>query len=82
MSTGNELHDLGQQAPNGASVIDCNRPALRQASVHHGFNVAVDLGIIRDTEDAVADALLKGADLADCIIATGGTSMVGFYLCS
>lgn len=79
MSTGNEIVDI-EMASAGFQLqptYDTNRPALTQMLESAGYEV-IDLGIIKDDETATANALLKGAEQADVILATGGTSMGEF----
>lgn len=79
MSTGNELADISMASAGFQlqPTYDTNRPALTQVLASAGYEV-IDLGIIPDDENATATALLKGAEQADVIIATGGTSMGEF----
>lgn len=76
LSTGNEIVDAGSNSDDVKqhSMYDTNRPALLTALRSAAYKT-VDLGICGDTVRATIDALLAGAEQADVIIATGGTSM-------
>ncbi|KAJ2524952.1 hypothetical protein GGI11_000431 [Coemansia sp. RSA 2049] len=81
MSSGDEVEDVlapGSADEPGAlaygSIRDCNRPALIAALRALGCTV-VDVGVVRDDPDAIAQAMR--AALASChgIVTTGGVSM-------
>lgn len=63
-----------EEASSSRAIFDTNRPALRLLLEAAGYKV-IDLGIARDDVDSTVKALQRGGDLADVIIATGGTSM-------
>jgi hypothetical protein len=80
LSTGNELRDLqststsSNPSSNFAGIVDSNRPTLISVLSALHFPV-IDLGICGDTMEATKAALKKGAEQADLVITTGGTSM-------
>ncbi|PWN17767.1 hypothetical protein BCV69DRAFT_285652 [Microstroma glucosiphilum] len=81
LSTGDELRDLKEDADQkggkeawGFKVYDANRPGLRAAIEGMGLEV-VDLGILGDNPTKLTDSLRRGAQEADIILTTGGTSM-------
>jgi molybdopterin molybdotransferase len=76
ISTGDELVDDGSPLGPG-QIRDSNRLGLRMLLASSGFE-AVDLGLVRDDESAIADALLAGAAACDALVTTGGVSMGDF----
>lgn len=83
LSTGNELRDLQDTAPapgdgdasSGFSgIFDSNRPTLLSVlqSLHYP---TIDLGICGDSMADTKARLKRGAEQADIVITTGGTSM-------
>ncbi|GAA5998509.1 asparagine--tRNA ligase DED81 [Rhodotorula paludigena] len=83
LSTGNELRDLQDTAPapgegdasSGFSgIFDSNRPTLLSVlqSLHYP---TIDLGICGDSMADTKARLKRGAEHADIVITTGGTSM-------
>ena len=76
MSTGDELVD-GPQALEPGQIRDSNRHTLLSLVGQAGCE-AVDLGLIRDDEDAVEAALRSGAASCDALITSGGVSMGDF----
>lgn len=76
ISTGDELVDGPQELAPG-QIRDSNRRTLL-AMVQQSGCTAVDLGLIRDDEDAVEAALRGGAERCDAIITSGGVSMGDF----
>jgi gephyrin len=73
LSTGNEITYVSENPPKN-TVFDTNRPALHTALTSAGYKVH-DLHIAPDELQATLDALKRGADHAEVIIVTGGTSM-------
>jgi len=73
MSTGDELREPGDQLLPG-QIYNSNRYTMASQLAAWGFNV-LDLGVARDTPDAVRDLLLKGAEQADVVITSGGVSV-------
>jgi len=73
LATGDELVAAG--VPLGAAQIpDSNTPGLMAAARDAGAEVR-SLGIARDSLDSVRDALFKGLEWADVIVASGGVSV-------
>ncbi|MDQ6906649.1 MAG: molybdopterin molybdotransferase MoeA [Chloroflexota bacterium] len=75
LSTGNELHAVGEQ-PGPGQIPDTNGPLLAALITQYGGD-PVPLGIARDTPDDLRRAFDTALDV-DCIITTGGVS-VGAY---
>jgi len=76
ISTGDELIEGPQELQPG-QIRDSNRRTLLSMVAQAGCT-PVDLGLIRDDEDAVEAALRDGADRCDAIITSGGVSMGDF----
>ncbi|MBF0191421.1 MAG: molybdopterin molybdotransferase MoeA [Magnetococcales bacterium] len=76
LSTGNEVIPAGTPLQPG-QVHDSNRSALWASLQALGVEV-LDLGLARDSREAIAAALARGAAEADAVISTGGVS-VGDY---
>ncbi|MCO4834379.1 MAG: molybdopterin molybdotransferase MoeA [Acidimicrobiaceae bacterium] len=76
ISTGDELVE-GPQPLAPGQIRDSNRRTLLSMVTQSGCT-AVDLGLIRDDEDAVEAALRSGAEQCDAIITSGGVSMGDF----
>lgn len=76
ISTGDELIDDGSPLAPG-QIRDSNRLTLRKLLESNGFE-AVDLGLARDDEQVITDAMLAGAATCDAIVTTGGVSMGDF----
>ena len=76
ISTGDELVDDGSPLQPG-QIRDSNRLTIRALVAESGFE-AVDLGLVRDDEQAIADALLAGVETCDALVTTGGVSMGDF----
>ena len=73
LATGDELVQAG--GPLGAAQIpDSNTPGLMAAARDAGAEVR-SLGIARDSLESVREALLKGLEWADIIVASGGVSV-------
>lgn len=81
LSTGDELineQDSSQSAALRPGMIrDSNRPMLLALLRASGCE-PVDLGIVRDDEDAIADAIDKAVGRCHALVTTGGVS-VGDY---
>jgi molybdenum cofactor synthesis domain-containing protein len=75
MSTGDELIERGPLAPG--QIRDANRPMLK-ALVEEAGAVAVDLGMARDDEAAITQAIAAAADTCDALVTSGAVS-VGDY---
>lgn len=76
VSTGNEVIAPGTPLLPG-QVYDSNRSSMKAVLQAMGVEI-VDLGIIPDKKEAIADALRKGAAEADVVLTSGGVS-VGDY---
>lgn len=72
-STGDELVPLGQPLGPG-QIHDSNRHTLRALLAAYPVE-ALDYGVIRDTEEAVREALTRAGAEADLVITTGGVSV-------
>ncbi len=73
LSTGDELVDDGGPLQPG-QIRESNRTMLH-GLVHDAGCEAVDLGIVRDDEAALAAVLRQAADSCDAIVTSGGVSM-------
>lgn len=73
MSTGSELV-YSREEYVGSKVIDSNRPLLKASLESLGAKV-IDLGIVGDDRERIADAICKGAEAADMVVTTGGVSV-------
>ena len=73
LSTGDELVDDGGPLQPG-QIRESNRTMLH-GLVHDAGCEAVDLGIVRDDEAALATVLRQAADTCDAIVTSGGVSM-------
>lgn len=76
ISTGDELIDDGSPLAPG-QIRDSNRLTLRKLLESHGFDT-VDLGLARDDERIIEEAMRSGAERCDAIVTTGGVSMGDF----
>ena len=72
-STGDELRPVGETLDEGA-IYDSNRYALHGALQQIGIET-VEIGIVRDKQDALQAALVAAAERAEAIITTGGVSV-------
>jgi molybdopterin molybdotransferase len=72
-STGDEVTAPGEALPE-AGIFDANRYSLMALASEHGAEV-LDLGILPDARDAIADALERAAGEADLVITSGGVSV-------
>jgi molybdenum cofactor synthesis domain-containing protein len=75
LSTGDELVESGPLTPG--KIRDSNRPMLRALVARSGME-AVDLGSVRDDEDALRAVLEDAIASCDAVITSGGVS-VGDY---
>ena len=71
-STGNEIASLGETLPPGC-VYDSNRYSLIGAVQRLGMEV-VDLGLVRDSPQALQAAVQQAIDRADVLLTSGGVS--------
>ena len=72
-STGDELIALGTAAKIG-QIYDSNRYTLH-ALLEEAGAIAIDMGVIKDTPEAVEKALLSASKNCDVIITSGGVSV-------
>lgn len=72
-STGDELVDDGSPLARG-QIRESNRLMLLGLLEQTGV-VGMDMGIVRDDEDALEDALRQAASRCDAIVTSGGVSM-------
>jgi molybdopterin molybdotransferase len=73
LSTGDELVEAGRALAAG-QIRDSNRSTLLALVAQNGWQ-AVDLGLIRDDEDAITAAIADGAATCDAVLTSGGVSM-------
>ena len=78
LATGNELAELGSE-PGENQVFDSNRTMLSAMSRELGAE-PLELGIVRDNVEEIAEKIRNGVKLVDAVITTGGTSVGGFDL--
>ncbi len=76
LSTGDELVE-GPQALQPGQIRDSNRATLLALVAAAGAE-AVDLGLVRDDEAAIASTFERGAATCDAILSSGGVSMGDF----
>jgi molybdopterin molybdotransferase len=73
LSTGDELIEPGERAGPG-QIYNSNRFTMKGQLDAWGFDV-VDLGVARDSPDAVRESMTRAAERADVIITSGGVSV-------
>ncbi len=73
LSTGNELSDEAGPLATG-KIRDANRPSLLASLRQSGFE-PVDLGVVGDTKEEIAEGFLRGIATCDAVISTGGVSV-------
>ena len=73
LSTGDELVEPGTLL-QGGQIYNSNRPLLKGLIEGLGME-CIDLGMVADDPKATEQALLEGADAADCIVSSGGGSV-------
>ena len=72
-STGDELKSIGETLNEG-DIYDSNRYTLFALLKNLDVEI-IDLGVIRDTKEAIEQAFIEAADLADIVITSGGVSV-------
>ncbi len=73
LSTGDEIVEPGQICPAG-HIYNSNRYTLAGLIDAMGME-RIDMGIVADDADATEKVLRRAAELADCVITTGGVSV-------
>lgn len=72
-STGDELKSIGEPLDTG-QIYDSNRYTIYGMLTRLGVEV-IDMGVVRDEEDAVEQAFAEAAARADAIVTSGGVSV-------
>ena len=72
-STGDELKSIGETLGEG-DIYDSNRYTLFALLKNLDVEI-IDLGVIRDTKEAIEQAFISAAELADIVITSGGVSV-------
>jgi len=72
-STGDELKSVGEPLEEG-QIYDSNRYTLYGMLETLGVEL-IDMGVIRDDQQAIEDAFLNAAQIADAVITSGGVSV-------
>ena len=73
-STGDELRSLGQPLDEGC-VYDSNRYTIYGMLQRLGFVDVIDMGVVRDSKEALEEAMLQAMNQADAIVTSGGVSV-------
>jgi molybdopterin molybdotransferase len=72
-STGDEVLSLGD-APREGAIYDSNRYTVIGMLSRWGYEV-IDMGVVRDSPEALEAAFLQAASQADAVITSGGVSV-------
>lgn len=72
-STGDELVGIGNPLKEG-QIYDSNRYTIFGMLEELGCEL-IDMGVIRDTPDAVEDAFAASSEIADVVLTSGGVSV-------
>ncbi len=72
-STGDELRSVGETLNEGA-IYDSNRYVLHGVLSRLGLEI-LDLGVVRDTPEAIHAAMGQAARITDAVISSGGVSV-------
>lgn len=72
-STGDELRGVGETLSDG-QIYDSNRYTLYGMLHQLGVDL-IDMGVIRDDQNAIEQAFLHAAEIADVVITSGGVSV-------
>jgi molybdopterin molybdotransferase len=72
-STGDELVSIGSELEIG-QIYDSNRYTLWSMLASMGVEI-IDLGVIRDTPEAIEQAFISASQQADAVITSGGVSV-------
>ncbi len=74
LATGDELVEPGAGPLVCGQIYNSNRFTLCGLLERLGAQV-IDLGMVEDSAEATAEVLRRGADIADCIVSSGGVSV-------
>ncbi len=72
-STGDELRSVGETLKEG-EIYDSNRYTLFGMLKQLDVDIT-DMGVIRDTQEAIHEAFVKASKIADIVITSGGVSV-------
>jgi molybdopterin molybdotransferase len=72
-STGDELRSVGEPLETG-QIYDSNRYTIHGMLTRLGIEV-IDMGVVRDEQEAVERAFAQAAAQADAIVTSGGVSV-------
>lgn len=72
-STGDELRSIGESLGEG-EIYDSNRYTLFGMLSRTGVDI-IDMGVIKDTREAVRHAFKNASNIADVVISSGGVSV-------
>ena len=73
ISTGNEVVNLTGQKKSYGQIYDSNRPMLRSI-FNENYLEILDMGIVKDTKNALVNKYLKCLSKCDVVISSGGAS--------
>ena len=73
LSTGNEVVNLTAQRKAFSQIYDSNRPMLKSIFSEKYLEI-LDMGIVKDTKNALVNQYLKGLSKCDVVISSGGAS--------
>ena len=73
LSTGNEVVNLTAQRKAFSQIYDSNRPMLKSIFSEKYLEI-LDMGIVKDTKNALVSQYLKGLSKCDVVISSGGAS--------
>ena len=73
ISTGNEVVNLTGQKKSYGQIYDSNRPMLRSIFSEKYLEI-LDMGIVKDTKNALVNKYLKCLSKSDVVISSGGAS--------
>jgi molybdopterin molybdotransferase len=72
-STGDELRSLGEPLEEG-QIYDSNRYTIFGMLTRLGAEI-IDMGVVRDRREDIAEAFEQAAEVADVVITSGGVSV-------
>ncbi len=72
-STGDELRSIGETLGEG-DIYDSNRYTLFGMLTRLGLDI-IDMGVIKDTREAVREAFVQASKISDVVISSGGVSV-------